>query len=57
MRTALLWLEKWTVLRDVHLLPNALRGMFLWARLIYRVIVGAVSSVPSAWKVNSRKLA
>lgn len=38
---ALLGLGKWTVLRDVHLLPNALRGMFLWAWLVYWVIVGA----------------
>jgi len=38
---ALLGLGKWTVLGDVHLLPNALRGMFLWAWLIYWVIVGA----------------
>jgi two-component system, LytTR family, sensor kinase len=37
---ALLGLEQWTILRDVHLLPNALRGMFPWSWLIYWVIVG-----------------
>ena len=38
---ALLGLGSWTILGDPHLLPNALRGMFLWNWLIYWVIVGA----------------
>jgi two-component system, LytTR family, sensor kinase len=37
----LVGLENWTILRDVHLFPRALRGMFLWNWLIYWVIVGA----------------
>ena len=38
---AVLGLEQWTVLRNIHLLPNALRGMFPWNWLIYWVIMGA----------------
>lgn len=38
---ALVGLGAWTMLRDVHLLPQAFRGMFLWSWLIYWVIVGA----------------
>jgi LytS/YehU family sensor histidine kinase len=38
---ALLGLEPWSILRNPHLLPNALRGMFPWSWLIYWVIVGA----------------
>jgi two-component system, LytTR family, sensor kinase len=37
----LVGLEHWTILRDVHLFPRALRGMFLWNWLIYWLIIGA----------------
>lgn len=41
---ALLGLEQWALLRNVHLLPNALRGMFLWNWLIYWVIFGVLQT-------------